>query len=113
MEIAGFEQVCCSRRKNARLVHGPGVRIRKQRGPRVYLLAKQAKLARCMLPLKLGREPVARPARVSISFEEAQMAYGRLAQVVERTEAVHRVNAPAGVRTVVALPVERRLPALG
>ena len=65
-----------------------------------------------MLPLELRGQTVTRPAGIGVGFEEAQMAHRRLAQVVERAETVHRVDAPAGVRTVVALPVERGLPAL-
>src|ERR1700727_1735937 len=36
-----------------------------------------------------------------------------LAKVVKRAEAVHGVNTPAGVGSVIALPVKWRLPALG
>src|SRR5271163_4290519 len=66
-----------------------------------------------MLPFELRRQTMARPSRIRIRLEEAEMAHGCLTQIIERAEAVHGIDTPAGVRTVVALPVERRLPALG
>src|ERR1700723_2453826 len=63
-----------------------------------------------MLPLKFCWKTMPRPTSVRISLEEAQVTDWCLAQVVERAEAVHRVDAPARVGRVVALPVERRLP---
>ena len=80
---------------------------------RIHLFAEQAKPAGGVLPLELGGQTVAGPAGVGVGLEEAEVADGRLAEVVERTEAVQGVDAPAGVGGVVALPVERRLPALG
>ncbi len=66
-----------------------------------------------VLPLELGGETVAGPAGVGVGLEEAEVADGGFAEVVERHEAVQGVDAPAGFGGAVALPVERGLPAFG
>ena len=66
-----------------------------------------------VLPLELGGETMAGPTCVGVGLEEAEVADGSFAEVVERAEAMHGVNAPARVGGVVALPVERGLPAFG
>ena len=66
-----------------------------------------------VFPLELGGEAVAGPAGVGVGLEEAEVADGGFAEVVERDEAVESVDGPAGLGGGVALPIERGLPALG
>ncbi len=80
---------------------------------RVDLFAEVAEVAGGVLPLELGGETVAGPAGVGVGLEEAEVADGGFAEVVEGAEAVHGVDGPAGVGGFVAAPVERGLPAFG
>jgi hypothetical protein len=66
-----------------------------------------------VLPLELGGETLAGPAGIGVGLEEAEVTGGGFAEVFEGLEAVEGVDAPAGFGVVVALPVERRLPAFG
>src|ERR1700759_4532160 len=56
---------------------------------------------------------MASPTSIGIGLEEAEVADRCLAEVVERAEAVHGVDRPAGVGGFVAAPIEGRLPAFG
>ena len=85
--------------RNGLAYRGLGKTHTRNETPHIAVLATGA--ATMILPVALAQQPAA-PRRPE-----------RLAQVVERAEPMHRVQAPPRVRAVVALPVERRLPALG
>ncbi len=80
---------------------------------RVNFFAEVAEVTGGVLPLELGGEAMAGPASIGVGLEEAEVADGGLAEVVEGAEAVHGEDGPAGVGGFVATPVERSLPAFG
>ena len=64
-----------------------------------------------MLPFELGGEAVAGEAGVGVGLEEAEVADGGFAEVVEELPAVEGVDAPAGFAGAVVVPIEGGLPA--